>query len=137
MIEISKATKKDTLMKEWRLVDILHYGKKINYFEKNFRFKAVEKDKLLGTIDGKYALGVVYIDTLIVAENARGKGIGTMLIKKAEEFGRSFGAHKTWLVTGKDWSENTFYKKLGFQPVGNLPDFYHRKDFVIYTRSIK
>lgn len=137
MIEISKATKKDSLFKEWRLMDIPHYGKKIDFFEKKFRFKAVEDGVLIGTIDGKYELGVVYIGTLITAEKERGRGVGTMLVKKAEEFGKKYGAHKTWLVTGKDWSENIFYKKLGFKLVGKLPDFYHRKDFVIYTRSIK
>ena len=113
-----------------------HYGKRVEWNQKRFRFKAVENGKLVGTIDGKYESGVIFIDSLITAENVRGKGIGTMLIKKAEAFGKNLGAHRTWLVTGKDWSENAFYKKLGFKLIGNLPDFYFHRDFVIYTRTI-
>lgn len=137
MIKISRATNKEALYEEWRLLDKIHYGKTIEWKEKKFRFKAVENGKLIGSIDGKYESSIVYIGALIVVESERGRGIGTMLIKKAEEFGKKFGAHRTWLVTGKDWAENTFYLKLGFKLIGNLPDLYFHKDFVIYTRPIK
>lgn len=136
MIKISKATDKDSLKKEWNRVNKPHFGRNINWIEKKFRFKAVENNKLIGTIEGKYESGVIYISAIITAENARGRGVGTKLIKKAEEFGKKYGAHKTWLFTGKDWSENAFYKKLNFKLVGNLPNFYFHKDFVIYTRPI-
>lgn len=137
MIKISKATSKDSLLHEWYRVNVPHYGKSIEWNEKKFRFKAVNDGKLVGTIDGKYESGVIYIGSLITAESDRGKGIGTLLIKKAEEFGRKLGAHRTWLITGKDWAENAFYKKLGFEQIGNLPDFHFHKDFVVYTRLIK
>lgn len=137
MIKITKATEKESLVEEWHKLDIPHYGKPIEWNEKKFRFKAFENGKLVGTIDGKHESGVVYIGSLITAESARGKGIGTKLIEKAEEFGKTFGAHRTWLITGKDWAENAFYKKLGFEKIGDLPDFHFHRDFVIYTRSIK
>lgn len=136
-LQILKASKKEALDDEWRLLDHIHYGKKIDWIEKKFRFKAVEGGKLVGTIDGKLELDVVYIGALITAENARGRGIGTALIKKAEEFGKKHGAHRTWLVTGRDWSENSFYKKLDFKLIGDIPDLYFHKDFVMYTRLIK
>lgn len=91
MVKISKATDKENLNSEWHLLDKLHYGKNIEWNEKHFRFKAVENGKLVGTIDGKHESGIVYIGTVITAESARGRGVGTMLIKKAEEFGE-----KTW-----------------------------------------
>lgn len=137
MITISKATSKEALIEEWHRVDVPHYGKSIEWHEKKFRFKAEENGKLIGTIEGKHGSGVIYIDSLITAEGARGKGIGTLLIKKAEEFGKKQGAHRTWLITGKDWSENIFYKKLGFKLIGTLPDFHFHQDFVVYTRQIK
>jgi len=136
MTRILKATKKDKLSKEWRLLDHIHYGRSIKWREEEFGFKAVEDGQIVGTIYGRYEPGVVYISNLIIVEKARGKGIGTMLVEKAEGFGRQLGAHRAWLLTGKDWSENLFYKKLGFKMVAELPDFYFHKDFVVYSREI-
>ncbi|MFZ1720888.1 MAG: GNAT family N-acetyltransferase [Microgenomates group bacterium] len=136
MITISKATNKDSLIEEWHKVDVAHYGKPIEWNEKKFQFKAVEDGKLIGTIDGKLASGVVYIDSLITAESSRGKGVGKMLVEKVAEFGRKLKAHRIWLITGKTWKENEFYQKLGFKKIADLPDFHFHTDFVVYTRDI-
>lgn len=137
MVKISKATSKDVLLDEWHKVDVPHYGKSIQWNETKFRFKAIENGELIGTIDGKHESGVMYIGSLITKESARGKGVGRLLIEKVEELGRKLGAHRTWLITGIDWIENGFYKKIGFKKIGDLPDFHFHKDFVIYTREIK
>lgn len=140
MIKILKALKKDVKnwsKEEWHKVDIAHYGRPVEWDERKFRFKAVEDGKLVGLITGRHEAGVIYIATLITAGEARGKGIGTKLVQKAEEYGKRLNAHKMWLITGKDWSENAFYQKLGFNLVATLPDFHFHKDFVIYTRPIK
>jgi GNAT superfamily N-acetyltransferase len=137
MIKILKADKKDSLEDEWHKVDVPHYGKPIEWNEESFRFKAMDNGKLVGTINGRHESGVIYIEALITKESERGRGIGTKLIKRAENFGKKFGAHRAWLITGIDWKENLFYKKLGFKKIGDLPDFHFHKDFVIYTREIK
>ena len=140
MVKISRASKKSTTdfcENEWHKVDIAHYGRRVEWKEQKFRFKATENGKLLGVISGDCECGIVYITQIITAEEARGKGIGTMLLQKAEEFCKKIGAHQMWLITGKDWTENAFYKKLGFKLGGALPDFHFHKDFVIYTRPIK
>lgn len=137
MIKISKASEHDELGQDWQKIINKHYGQGLPWWEKYYRFKAVENGKLLGTIDGKIEPGCVNINTLMTTENARGKGIGSLLINKVEALGKKLGAHRTWLFTGIDWQSNSFYKKLGFKIIGSLKDFYYHKDFVIYTRLIK
>lgn len=137
MVKIYKANKSDNLEAEWDRLNIAHYGKEIHWQEKKYRFKAVEDDELVGTIEGKLEGDILYIAALMIKENTRGKGIGTSLIKQAEAFGKKHGARKTWLLTGKGWPANTFYTKLGFEVSGYLPDFFFQTDFVIYTREIK
>ena len=139
MIKISKASIKDILgwsADEWHRVDLLHYGKDAIWNEQKFKFKATEEGKLLGYILIKHEAGIIYVESIITAESARGRGIGTLLIKKAETLGKKLGAHRIWLVTGKDWPENAFYLKTGFKNIGVLPDLYYRKDFVIYSKPI-
>lgn len=140
MIKISKATKESTTEwsdKEWHKVNFSHYGKGVEWGNEEFRFQATEDEKLVGLISGKVESGVVYINQVIVAEDAREKGIGTMLINKVEKFGKENGAHKIWLITGENWSEVEFYKKLGFKIEATLPDHHFHEDFVAFSKSIK
>lgn len=137
MVKIIKAAKKDSLEKEWQHLISIKYGKNKNWVEKCFRFKAVDDNRrTIGTVEGKYESGCVYVAALMTAENSRGKGVGTMLLKKVEEFGKKLGAHRIWLLTGENWLSNIFYKKLGFKRIARFPDFYFHKDFVVYTRLI-
>ena len=137
MLKILKAARKEELGSDWQKIIDKHYGQGLPWWEKYYRYKAVEDGKLLGTIEGKVEPGCVNINALMTTASARGKGIGTKLIEKAEALGKKLGAHRTWLFTGKDWQSNGFYKKLGFRIAGELPDFFYHKDFVIYTRLIK
>jgi GNAT superfamily N-acetyltransferase len=141
MIKITKVSKEDNILKwsttEWHKADKVHYGRRVEWKEKKFRFIAKEDDKVVGFIYGKHESGVVYIGGLITAEEVRGKGIGTKLVQKAEKWGKKLGAHRLWLITGRNWAENAFYRKLGFKLIANLPDFHFHKDFVVYTRPIK
>jgi hypothetical protein len=59
-----------------------------------------------------------------------------MLIKKAEDFGRKFGDHRIWLISGEHYPEDSFFKKLGFQNQAVIPDLFFRKSFIIYTKEI-
>ena len=140
MIKITRATKRKTIsfsIEEWHKLDVAHYGRSIDFNDQEFRFQATEDGETIGLISGKHVSGVVYIDQVITAERARRRGIGTLLIRKAVDFGKKVGAHKIWLMTGIDWSENEFYKKLGFKEEGTLPDHHFHKDFILYSYPIK
>lgn len=139
VINISKTTDKETQefnKKAWRGGDIAHYGKPVQWKEKNFKFKAEENGKIVGTIFGKFESGVIYITTFIVDKDARRKGIGRILIDKVVESGKKFGAHKIWLITGADWEANKFYQKLGFKKIADFPNHHFHHDFVVYSKPL-
>lgn len=140
MIDITKATKKEIENfedKEWHGLDIEHYGKKIDWNEKDFIFKATENEEIVGTVTGKHGAGVIFIDTLMVKEGERGKGIGQLLLAAVEEFGKSMKAHKLWLYTGQGWKAKDFYEKVGFKELTILPDHHFHQDFIIYEKSLE
>lgn len=139
MISITKTTKKQIKEfdnKEWHGVDVQHFGKTVKWVEKNFIYKATDNGKIVGTIRLKYETGVVYIETIIVAAEKRGQGIGKLLIVKAEKFAKKEKAHKLFLTTGKDWEARKFYESLGFEKVADLPNHHFHKDFVIYSKFV-
>lgn len=140
MITVSLATReaiKDFNQVEWHGVDMEHYGKPVDWNEKEFVFKAEENGKIVGTITGKQESGILYIGGLIVAKSERGKGVGKKLLEKAEEFGKKEGAHKANLSTGKNWDATKFYEALGYKQVAILLNHHFHKDFVIYEKLLK
>jgi ribosomal protein S18 acetylase RimI-like enzyme len=140
MIIVSKSTKEEIKpfnAKEWVATDVKYYGKGHDWIEKEFVFKAVENGEIVGTIYGKFAAGVLYIDDLIVTKAKRGLGVGRMLMEKAEEFGKSMKAHKAYLITGGTWREaRGFYEKMGYKKTGDFINHYHNSDFVIYEKNL-
>lgn len=140
MIKISEAKfeeTKDFVKSEWPDVDEELYGIR-DWVEKDFLFKADENGVVVGSIMGKYAAGVLYIDDLIVAKTQRGKGIGKMLMVKAEEWGKTMGAHKSYLITKKEGNKSArkFYDNLGYSATGEFKNHYYHFDFVIYEKSL-
>lgn len=139
MIKIIKTDKKSVKNfneKAWHKVDFEHYGKRVDWVEKKFRFKALDDGRLVGTISGKFESGVLYVGALIVDEKERGGGIGKILTERAEEYGRKLGAHKVYLTTGKGWKSCKFYESLGYKKEADFPNHYFGKDFIVYSKFL-
>ncbi|MCD9020947.1 GNAT family N-acetyltransferase [Cohnella silvisoli] len=60
-----------------------------------------------------------------VSKQARRRGIGSILLKHAEEFAKERGAYCLFMMTyAEDYDVIAFYGKNGFIPVATLPDVY-------------
>ncbi len=85
---------------------------------------AVEYDSdgnVIGGILGGTYWGWMYVDILWVHEDHRRKGIGSRLLKDAENEAIRRGCHHVHLDT-MSWQAPEFYKKHGYEVIGILPD---------------
>ena len=76
---------------------------------------------VIGGILGGTYWGWMYVDILWVDENHRKKGIGSRLLRAAEEEAIRRGCHHVHLDT-MSWQAPDFYKKHGYEIIGVLPD---------------
>ena len=74
---------------------------------------------LAGGLTGSTSYGWLLIKTLWIDETERNKGLGRALMKAAEDKARDIGCHGAWLDTS-DPNANQFYKRLGYEPFGEL-----------------
>lgn len=139
MISISKSTSKELRefgKKEWALVNIEHYGKNLDYNQKDFVYKAAEDGKIVGSIKFSHEAGVITIDYLIVAHDKRGLGVGKALVLKTEDEAKKLKVHKIYLITGQDWEAENFYQTLGYKQAGILKNHNFHEDFVAYEKFL-
>ena len=93
------------------------------------QYESVDHDKKLVDRDGRFIAGVIadadkgaygFVDALFVEEALRHQGLGTALLKAAEDFTRENGASMI-LTTAGDWNVG-FFKKNGYLLRGELKD---------------
>lgn len=73
----------------------------------------------LGGLWGSTAYGYLHIDMLVLPETLRRRGIGTRLMRLAEEEAIRRGCHGSYLETF-DFQARGFYEKLGYAVFGQL-----------------
>lgn len=93
----------------------------------------VEDDagELVAGLSGRLSYSWLFIDLFWVAETARGCGLGSQILRKAEEYAVQEGCHSAWLDTFS-FQARGFYEKHGYAVFGELPEYpgEHRRFFL-------
>ena len=76
-------------------------------------------DELIGGLWARSLWGSLYIDTMFVPQPLRGTGIGTSLLRQAEQEAIRRGCREMWTDTYA-FQARSFYEKLGFTVFGRL-----------------
>ncbi len=140
IIEIAK--EQDSLLENiksnaWPPADREHYGEnQPEFYKKEFTLAVKESEEIVGYVSVIIDTGVAQIEPLMVKTERKGMGIGTMLIKAAEEKAKSLGAHKVWLETGSDWKSKAFYEKHGYSIRTILPNHTDGREFVLMDKML-
>ncbi len=79
-------------------------------------------EEILGGIWGSSSYDWMTIELFAVAKSLRGRGIGTMLLNKAEEIARARGCIGIWLDT-YDFQAPEFYRRFGYEVFGTIEDY--------------
>lgn len=78
----------------------------------------VENGRLLAGADAQMtAFHILYVSTVFVAEEYRGRGIGRQLMAELERRALQLGANMIRLDTF-DWQGEAFYRAIGYEQVG-------------------
>ena len=84
-----------------------------------------EGERIAGGLAGETYSGWLFIKYLWLSDALRGKGVGSALIRAAEDRALERGCHSAWVDTFS-FQAPGFYRKLGYEPFGELdypPDF--------------
>jgi len=143
-IFIRDASEKDA-PKLQPLLEALEYPASIQQVEERLKTYEELGYKVLLAVKGETVVGFIalsfselfvsqtkkaHIEALIVGEGFKGRGLGRLLLKKAEEVAQARGCHIIDLTSGKrrkSSGTHEFYKKLGYNNEGYWAKDYLRK----------
>ncbi|MBF4209138.1 GNAT family N-acetyltransferase [Pseudomonas donghuensis] len=77
--------------------------------------------QVIGGMFGHFGMGWLYIDYLWLNDSKRNNGLGSQLLKKAEDEAQCRGCNGLFLYT-YSFQAPDFYQKQGFQMMGVLED---------------
>ena len=91
-----------------------------DYSYEDFTFKAIDSsDAVVAGIHGQVGGGWLYIASLWVDEDHRGKGIGRQLLCSAEKTAAEKNCHGAYLYT-YSFQSPRYYQKFGYRIFGEL-----------------
>ena len=89
----------------------------------NFSVLARDGD---GTVSGGLRAtcfwNTLHIELLWISKEARGKGIGRLLVEEAERYAIEHGFELA-LLESTTWQAKPFYEKLGYELMATIPDY--------------
>lgn len=87
-------------------------------------------NQVLGGLSGSLFYRWMFIELLVVPEQARGQGLGARLMTMAEDLAREKSCVGIWLDTF-DFQAPDFYRRLGYSECGQIDDYPpgHRRLF--------
>jgi GNAT superfamily N-acetyltransferase len=94
-----------------------------------------ESDAVTGGLWGHSVMGWLFVDLLVVPEGLRGRGLGSSLIRKAEEIAIKRSCVGIWLYT-ITFQAPGFYQKMGFQRFGAFSDSPKDHDRIFYLKRL-
>ena len=91
---------------------------------------------VIGGILGGTYWGWMYVDILWVHESNRHNGIGSKLLREAEQEAIRRGCHHVHLDT-MSWQAPEFYQKHGYEVIGILPDIPNGNQKYLLMKALR
>lgn len=97
--------------------------------------KDPETHDVVGGLNGRTSRGVLFIDVFFLPESMRGTGLGSTLLKMAEEEGRRRGC-RIGLLHTNTFQAPAFYKKHGWREYGYFPSDPPGTARIFFTKDL-
>lgn len=78
-----------------------------------------ESGEVLGGLLGRTSLGLLFVDLFHVPESLRGSGLGSRIMRQAEDEARRRGCVASFLIT-INFQAPDFYARLGYEEFGRV-----------------
>lgn len=120
----------------WRAHDEARFGPGTRWERHPFALTARRDGRVAGVATGWTGLGVGYLSELVVADDARGQGIGSHLLASFESLAAQRGCARLALRTDAGSRAVGFYERHGWRVEATFTEWLGGADFVQMRRDV-
>lgn len=81
--------------------------------------------------------GMMHLSQLVVRENYRRQGIGSLFIREVLKIAKQLAVHRvTGYTRSNDIGAQVLASREGFAICGHCPNFWYLQDYVLWSRSV-
>ncbi|GGA27050.1 GNAT family N-acetyltransferase [Dyella nitratireducens] len=91
--------------------------------------------EVVGGLNGRTSRGILFIDVFFLPESMRGNGLGSRLLRMAEEEGLRRGC-LTGILYTNNFQAPGFYKKHGWREFGRFPSIPPGTSRIFLTKEL-
>ncbi len=119
---------REALSTEWKFRIVWH--------EQRHELAALEGDRVVGVLGLRIAASLAHVDSLIVAPERRGGGIGRRLLERAEILANYYNCHKVTLEAPAGYPAAAFFEACGYKIEAILPQHTWKLDVAIMRKFL-
>lgn len=119
-IVLDEAPRREDRKRLEREIDLFNARTVAGEDERFALFLRDSEGALFGGLDGLIGWAWLFVDSLWIHDDLRGRGFGRELLTRAERLAAERGCHSAWLDT---FQARGFYERLGYAVFATLEDF--------------
>ncbi len=119
---------REALSTEWNFRVIWH--------EQRHEFAATEDGRIFGVLGLRIAASLAHVESLIVAPQARRRGVGRRLLERAETLANYYNCHKMTLEAPADYPARLFFEACGYKTEAILPQHTWKLDVAVLRKFL-
>jgi GNAT superfamily N-acetyltransferase len=126
--EFRHTHEREALSTEWNFRVIWH--------EQRHELAATENGAIVGVAGLRIAASLTHLESLIVAPDHRRRGIGRLLVERAEQLGNYYNCHKVTVEVPSGLPAQTFFAACGYKLEAILPQHTWKLDVAVMRKFL-
>jgi GNAT superfamily N-acetyltransferase len=109
---------------------------RVVWHEQRHELVAREDDLVLGALRLRIAASLAHVDALYVLPSERRRGLGRLLLSRAEDLGNYYNCHKVTASVFHDGGAQRFFERCGYTVEAVIPQHTFKLDVAMLRKFL-